>query len=95
MDAARPAAAGCSAVAAVESLDRRVPDVASTRIPHVIHQMWSDRSPPALLANLSATWSEHHPSWTHRLWTDAAIDHFLRTEFPNLSWIRSATVAGR
>lgn len=43
-------------------------------IPRTIHQIWIGSPLPEHLAQYMATWIEHHPTWAHLLWDEAAID---------------------
>lgn len=40
-------------------------------IPTTVHRLWTGPPMPDHLAGYVASWTEHHPSWTSRLWTDA------------------------
>jgi hypothetical protein len=40
-------------------------------IPRVIHQIWVGGVVPERFEEGMRSWVEHHPAWTHQLWTDA------------------------
>lgn len=53
-------------------------------IPKVIHQTWKSREITAPFRTAWAdSWRELNPDWEYRLWTDADLEEFVRTEFPN------------
>jgi Glycosyltransferase sugar-binding region containing DXD motif len=62
----------------------RVPPVDEKfQIPRIIHQTWKSADiPPAFSAQWIASWRELNPGWEYRFWTDADIDSFVRSEFP-------------
>eukprot|EP00401_Gymnodinium_catenatum_P066950 CAMPEP_0117511390 /NCGR_PEP_ID=MMETSP0784-20121206/28483_1 /TAXON_ID=39447 /ORGANISM="" /LENGTH=351 /DNA_ID=CAMNT_0005307061 /DNA_START=60 /DNA_END=1111 /DNA_ORIENTATION=+ len=48
---------------------------ATAVIPLKVHQIWlGPRHIPERCKALMATWSEMHPAWEHRLWTDADVE---------------------
>jgi mannosyltransferase OCH1-like enzyme len=53
-------------------------------IPPLIHQTWKTGAVPARFGEAAASWRTLHPSWEYRLWTDADIEHFVRSRFPAL-----------
>lgn len=40
-------------------------------IPKIIHQSWKTSAVPPGFTRWRASWTHHHPSWRHVLWTDA------------------------
>ena len=45
-----------------------------TRIPRVLHQIWVGSKPmPDEQRDFVAGWQRRHPTWEHRLWTDADL----------------------
>jgi hypothetical protein len=53
-------------------------------IPRILHQIWIGGEPPQQWSELSRTWRRHHPSWEHRLWTDAESRPFVERRYPGL-----------
>lgn len=53
-------------------------------IPQRIHQLWKTEDIPERFQGNAASWRRHHPGWTYRLWTDEAIDTFVREEYPDV-----------
>lgn len=53
-------------------------------IPQLSHQRWKTEDIPERVEGNAAAWRRHHPGWTYRLWTDEAIDTFVREEFPDV-----------
>ena len=51
-------------------------------IPRILHQMWKDAAVPPRFAAWQAGWRRLHPGWDYRLWTDAALDAFVRRHYP-------------
>jgi hypothetical protein len=51
-------------------------------VPRIIHQTWSDESPPERLASFQRAWRRLHPGWTYRLWTDAETRAFVAERYP-------------
>jgi glycosyltransferase involved in cell wall biosynthesis len=39
-------------------------------IPEIIHQTWKTADIPSEMVDFQRTWTEHHPDWEYRLWTD-------------------------
>jgi mannosyltransferase OCH1-like enzyme len=55
------------------------------RTPKLIHQTWKTREvPPQFAANI-ATIERHQPDYERRLWTDDAIDAFVRQRAPEFA----------
>lgn len=54
------------------------------QIPKIIHQIWSDKYQPMpeVFRVLAQTWTEYHPDWEYRLWSEQDIDNFVREEYP-------------
>lgn len=48
----------------------------SPRIPKRIHQIWLGGPLPAKYKEIQKSWTEHHPDWEYRLWTDADAKTF-------------------
>jgi hypothetical protein len=45
-------------------------DVRTSRIPHIIHQIWLSEEPlPKEYKNFQESWVNFHPSWHYKLWT--------------------------
>jgi hypothetical protein len=59
-------------------------------IPRILHQTWiSDDVPPHLRA-YRQSWLRNHPSWDHRLWTDADNFRLISERYPEfLPYFRS------
>lgn len=53
-------------------------------IPHIWHVTWKTESLPPLFADVHRTIKSLHasPPWIHTIWTDAAIETFVETYFP-------------
>jgi hypothetical protein len=51
-------------------------------IPKLLHQTWRDADIPARWRPLQATWVQHHPTWTWRLWTDAELRALVAADVP-------------
>jgi mannosyltransferase OCH1-like enzyme len=54
----------------------------SMAVPRIIHQTWSDDSPPGRLASFAASWRALHPGWDYRFWTDRSTRSFVAARFP-------------
>lgn len=52
-------------------------------VPKIIHQTWKSAEVPAQWKAYQQKVKEFHPEWEYRLWTDAEIDDFVKTEFPD------------
>lgn len=59
----------------------------------LIHQTWKDSNVPEHWKPGSNAWQALHPRWTYLLWTDADIEAYIRSSWPNdwavfeaLSW---------
>ena len=50
-------------------------------IPPIIHQTWKNTYIPAEWQRYQASWWQHHPQWTYRLWTDDDNRHFIHTYY--------------
>ena len=46
------------------------------RIPKIIHHIWFGKPLPEVYKKYVASWKKHHPSWEHKLWTNADIGSF-------------------
>jgi len=53
------------------------------RIPKIVHQLWKNREIPARWKAASEAVRRYHRGWEYRLWTDAAIDEYMRREHPD------------
>src|SRR5262245_1687646 len=50
-------------------------------IPLIIHQTWKNTDIPAEWQHYQASWWQHHPQWTYRLWTDEDNRRFIHTHY--------------
>ena len=50
-------------------------------IPKIIHQTWKDEHLPAHLNTFRNSWLDHHPGWTHRLWTDQDLRALVKEHY--------------
>ena len=57
-----------------EDLNWSVP--AKVRIPKIIHQIWLGSPFPEKYRRIQKTWTDHHPDWEYRLWTDEDVAAF-------------------
>ena len=53
-------------------------------IPHVIHQLWKNDIIPSRWRAAVASVRRYHKGWDYRLWTDEAMDRYLRERHPEL-----------
>lgn len=53
-----------------------------TAIPRIIHQTYPTTQLPEHLSNNVETTRQQNPGWSHRLYDDAAIQEFIRREYP-------------
>jgi len=54
------------------------------QIPRIIHQTWKTTEiPPVFRQEWRESWQELNPAWEYRFWTDAGIDEFVRTHYPD------------
>ncbi|MEZ0389670.1 MAG: glycosyltransferase [Verrucomicrobium sp.] len=51
-------------------------------IPPILHQTWRDEVLPERWVRFRETWMLHHPTWEHRLWTDAMLREFVAAKYP-------------
>jgi mannosyltransferase OCH1-like enzyme len=53
-------------------------------IPHIIHQIWDERSRelPPFLAELGETWKKCHPSWQYEYWDYKRMENFITSQYP-------------
>ena len=49
-----------------------------SEIPHIVHQLWKDERVPARWEAAVRSVRRYHAGWEYRLWTDAAIDDYVR-----------------
>lgn len=49
------------------------------RIPRLVHQLWKTDRVPRRWRAAVATVKRYHPGWEYRLWTDAAMDDYVRS----------------
>jgi len=49
-------------------------------IPRIIHQLWKNDEIPARWKDASEAVRRCHRDWEYRLWTDSAIDEYMRRE---------------
>jgi hypothetical protein len=54
----------------------------SMAVPRIIHQTWSNDSPPDRLASFAVSWRALNPGWGYRFWTDRATRTFVADRFP-------------
>jgi mannosyltransferase OCH1-like enzyme len=47
-------------------------------IPRIVHQLWKTEEVPARWRSAVASVQRYHSGWTYRLWTDGAIDAYVR-----------------
>lgn len=52
------------------------------RIPHIIHQMWNNRSIPFLFQNWIRKWTLLHPNWEYWFWTLDDVRLLIRSHYP-------------
>jgi mannosyltransferase OCH1-like enzyme len=52
-------------------------------IPRIIHQLWKNDEIPARWKDASQAVRRCHRDWEYRLWTDSAIDEYMRREHPD------------
>ncbi|MFN0263904.1 glycosyltransferase family 32 protein [Tepidamorphus sp. 3E244] len=52
-------------------------------IPKIIHQTWKDERIPARLHHAVQSVRTYHKDWDYRLWTDAAMDTYVRENHPD------------
>ncbi|GAB0120327.1 tetratricopeptide repeat protein [Acidisoma sp. 7E03] len=67
--------AGALAVPAVDTGAPRA-------IPALISQYWHDETPPPDVAEVSATWQDCNPGWTHRRFSHESARAYLAAAFP-------------
>ena len=49
------------------------------QIPRIVHQLWKDENVPARWREAVSSVRRYHKGWEYRLWTDALIDDYMRT----------------
>lgn len=54
------------------------------RIPKIVHQLWKDEIVPRRWRGAVESVKRYHSDWEYRLWTDAAMDGYVRTNHPDL-----------
>jgi hypothetical protein len=54
----------------------------SKSIPRLIHQTWKSAEIPREWESFQQTWTERHPHWTYKLWTDDDFLPFVQEHFP-------------
>ena len=52
-------------------------------IPPIIHQMWKTEAVPPAFTAWCDTWRQQHPGWAYRFWTDATLEAFVATHYPD------------
>lgn len=53
-------------------------------IPRLIHQLWKTDDVPRRWRAAVASVKRYHPGWEYRLWTDAAMDDYVRSNCADL-----------
>lgn len=56
----------------------------SRAIPRIIHQTWKTAEPPQPFRELQQSWRGRNPAFAYRFWTDADIDRFVASDYPEL-----------
>ena len=56
-----------------------------SKIPKIIHQVWSDkiRPLPLFFQELSETWKNLYPEWEYILWDDEKMNSFIKNNYPD------------
>jgi len=57
--------------------------VSKGQVPRIIHQTWKTSEVPESWASSQLSWTKLHPDWTYILWTDADIDYYMKTMWPD------------
>lgn len=52
-------------------------------IPKIIHQTWKTHDVPVNCKAYVQTWKTLHPDWKYILWSDAELDEFVATHYPD------------
>lgn len=65
-------------------VDLRPLDAPLQKIPRQVHQLWKTNNIPKRWRSAVASIKRHHKKWAYRLWTDAAIDCYVRQHHPGL-----------
>jgi len=66
------------------SSPRQPKDRSPSLIPKIIHQLWKSETVPVQWVRNVESVKRYHPGWEYRLWTDAAMDDYVRNEHPDL-----------
>ncbi|ELU00913.1 hypothetical protein CAPTEDRAFT_104895, partial [Capitella teleta] len=51
-------------------------------IPHIIHQMWNNKTIPQVFHAWMQRWSQMHPAWQHWFWTLDDVRVLIRDQYP-------------
>ena len=54
-------------------------------IPKILHFTWKTKDVPGVMGDYLARWRALHPDWDVRLWTDATMQEFVETTYPDFA----------
>lgn len=54
----------------------------SITMPHISHQSWKEKELPEKFGVWAGTWTDRHPGWEYRLWTDEDNRALVRIHYP-------------
>jgi len=60
------------------------------KVPKIIHQTWKTKEIPQELLFCVESWKKLNPEWEYILWTDEAMDSFVKKNFPEMHEVYAA-----